>query len=77
MAFAFQVLDFLGILNILAFGKTFYKTLKKERLDKTIWMVWSDMQKTDIEGIKRRQKKGIELKLAGDGQFDSRGVKHL
>ena len=35
------------------------------------------MQKTDIEGIKRRQKKGIELKLAGDGQFDSRGVKHL
>ena len=36
--------------------------------------MWSDMQKTDLEGIKRRQKEGIELKLAGDGQFDSRGV---
>ena len=61
-------------MNILAFGRTFYKTLKKERLDKIIWMVWSDMQKTDLEGIKRRQKEGIDLKLSGDGPFDSRGV---
>ena len=32
-----------------------------------------NFQKTDIEDAKKIQVLGVSIKLAGDGQFDSRG----
>ena len=36
--------------------------------------MWSDIQQTEIEKLKRRQEEGIDIRLAGDGRFDSRGI---
>ena len=68
-----QVLEFFKMLNIAIFGMSFYTELHTKRLSKIIWAMWSDVQKTEVEAIKKRQTEGIEAKLAGDGRFDSRG----
>ena len=36
--------------------------------------MWSDIQQAEIEKLKRRQEEGIDIRLAGDGRFDSRGI---
>ena len=61
-------------MNIMMIGKTLFVELLSSRLEKIIWMVWSDCQKTEINRLKAAQKKGTKINLAGDGKFDSRGV---
>ena len=48
--------------------------LQSTRLFKLIWAMWSDIQQTEIEKPKRLQEEGIDIRLAGDGRFDSRGI---
>ena len=71
------------------FSKTFFYNMQSNLLDKIVWLTWSDcqvkklskitcmkcinFQKTDIEDAKKIQVLGVSIKLAGDGQFDSRG----
>ena len=63
-------------MNIFMFGKSFFYQLQSTRLEKIIWMLWSNCQKTEIENIKARENggKGTKLNLGGDGKFDSRGL---
>ena len=89
-----QVIDLFFHLKIAMFSQSYYYSLKKDWLDKIVWLVWSDCQvrnihisrdkiegllrylysqKTEIACSKERQIVGIPTKLAGDGQFDSRG----
>ena len=55
------------------FAKSFYVDLQSTRLLKIIWAVWSDIQQTELEKLRRRQEDNVDIRLAGDGRFDSRG----
>ena len=68
-----QVLEFFSQIKIYMFSKTFYYDLKSGWLNKVVWLVWSECQKVEIQNSKGRRVNGTQTKLAGDGQFDSRG----
>ena len=36
--------------------------------------MWSHIQQTEIMKLKKLEKEGVDIKLAGDGRFDSRGL---
>ena len=70
----FQVLDFFKAMNISFFGRSFYVNLQSSKLVKIIWAMWSHIQQSEISNLKSLQENGVDIKLAGDGRFDSRGL---
>lgn len=63
-----QTVEFLNQMNVAAGSRATFYRIQKAFVNPIIWLTWTEMQ-TELYDEHR----GKELKVTGDGQFDSPG----